>query len=377
MWDLATGSYTRIPVERSPVRTMALSPDGRRLVCGTDDAVLSIWDPELGEELLSLKGHNWNIVSLAVSPDGSAIASTSADGEIRIWEAQKAAKESLGIESICLGIRAAIRLAGSGYHEEAASQVQDLMASAETVTGAHAAHLHKVLAQIADRLRSGALAEADALLLEIRSTRSLVDEARALQGAFEDAIILYERAIAAARRSPEPDHEALTHARNGLGFILSVVGQPSKAEPLLREAVDGYEQLLGPLHENALGSLHHLADALAAQGRLPEAEQVFRDVLQRKRRVWGDHAGKTVMDLSRLCEILLLQDKHREAEPLIQELVDYDMNRLNSDEDYFRSSLLRLGQALVKRGQHSRGELLIHKAQTGKNVPLATQHMED
>ena len=67
------------------VTAVAWSPDGRRIVTGSYDATIRVWDAVTGEELLSLEHRHW-VRSVACSPDASRIAAGSDDG-VRVWDA--------------------------------------------------------------------------------------------------------------------------------------------------------------------------------------------------------------------------------------------------------------------------------------------------
>ena len=54
---------------------MAFSPDGKRLVSGSEDKTVKVWDAETGQETLTLKGHTGGVTSVAFSPDGKRIVS--------------------------------------------------------------------------------------------------------------------------------------------------------------------------------------------------------------------------------------------------------------------------------------------------------------
>ena len=65
---------------------VAISPDGKRIVSGSRDGTIKIWDATTGGELMILRGHESSVMSVAFSPDGKWIASGSTDETIRIWD---------------------------------------------------------------------------------------------------------------------------------------------------------------------------------------------------------------------------------------------------------------------------------------------------
>ena len=71
---------------------MAFSPDGQRVVSGSDDDTLKIWDANTGKELHMLKGHDDEVWSVAFSPDGQRIVSGSNDKTLKIWDASEEAE---------------------------------------------------------------------------------------------------------------------------------------------------------------------------------------------------------------------------------------------------------------------------------------------
>ncbi|MGD1907040.1 MAG: DnaJ domain-containing protein [Leptolyngbyaceae cyanobacterium] len=70
---------------KAAVSAMALTPDGSKLVTGSHDQTLKIWNPQMGRVLKTLKGHDRAICTVAVSGDGKLIASAGVDQTIRIW----------------------------------------------------------------------------------------------------------------------------------------------------------------------------------------------------------------------------------------------------------------------------------------------------
>jgi tRNA A-37 threonylcarbamoyl transferase component Bud32 len=91
--DLLTlkGHTGSIPGDRS----VAFSPDGKRLASASRDNTVKVLDAQTGQELLTLKGHTSWVWSVAFSPDGKRLASGSGEmastpkpGEVKVWDAQ-------------------------------------------------------------------------------------------------------------------------------------------------------------------------------------------------------------------------------------------------------------------------------------------------
>jgi WD40 repeat protein/serine/threonine protein kinase len=78
------------------VRSVAFSPDGKRIVTGSWDQTAKVWDAETGQELLTLQGHTAWVWSVAFSPDGKRIITGAGEwdrsgdlpGEAMVWDAE-------------------------------------------------------------------------------------------------------------------------------------------------------------------------------------------------------------------------------------------------------------------------------------------------
>ncbi|KIN98727.1 hypothetical protein M404DRAFT_61478, partial [Pisolithus tinctorius Marx 270] len=93
---VAVGGLKGWPVEQhvlhghtSFVNSVAFSPDGKRIVSGSWDETVRVWDVEGGVQIGSpLEGHTSYVNSVAFSPDGKKIVSGSRDKTVRFWDVE-------------------------------------------------------------------------------------------------------------------------------------------------------------------------------------------------------------------------------------------------------------------------------------------------
>jgi WD40 repeat protein len=70
------------------VNCMALSPNGKKLISGSNDKTVMIWDLTTGKALKTLKGHAWKVTSVNWNNDGRYAVSTGNEGETLVWDAE-------------------------------------------------------------------------------------------------------------------------------------------------------------------------------------------------------------------------------------------------------------------------------------------------
>jgi WD40 repeat protein/serine/threonine protein kinase len=134
-----------------PVRSVAFSPDGKRIATGTgrwpidvlsplpsaiEPGEARIWDAETGVEILNLRGHQAAVMGVTFSPDGRFVATASFDQTARMWDA-KTGKELFVLKSSSSWVHSVAfspdssRLASSNA---GAIQIWDTSTGQETLT---------------------------------------------------------------------------------------------------------------------------------------------------------------------------------------------------------------------------------------------------
>ena len=68
------------------VACVKFSSDGKRILSGSRDRTMRLWDANSGEEIRTFAGHqNW-ATAVAFSPDGKCALSASDDATIKLWD---------------------------------------------------------------------------------------------------------------------------------------------------------------------------------------------------------------------------------------------------------------------------------------------------
>jgi WD40 repeat protein len=74
--------------------SVALSSDGKRIgsgsglwnVNGLTENEVKVWDAASGRQLVTLRGHTGPVYCVAFSPDGKRLVTGSQDGTLRVWD---------------------------------------------------------------------------------------------------------------------------------------------------------------------------------------------------------------------------------------------------------------------------------------------------
>ncbi|MUN36473.1 NB-ARC domain-containing protein [Actinomadura litoris] len=87
IWDVNDGRLLRaLAGHDSTVRCCAVSRDGARVATGGDDRLIRLWASATGTSLGVLRGHDAAVRDCAFGPDGSWLVSVASDGVIRVWK---------------------------------------------------------------------------------------------------------------------------------------------------------------------------------------------------------------------------------------------------------------------------------------------------
>ena len=78
-----------LPHSSNWIRSLAFSPDGQTIASGSDDKLIEVWDLNTANRkylIVGWRAHKGAIHSLAFSPDGQTLASGSYDDTVKLWD---------------------------------------------------------------------------------------------------------------------------------------------------------------------------------------------------------------------------------------------------------------------------------------------------
>jgi WD40 repeat protein len=75
------------------VKAVAVTADGKRVISGSWDETVKVWNLETGEELFTLSGHSSYVQAVAVTADGNRVISGSWDKTVKVWNLETEKEE--------------------------------------------------------------------------------------------------------------------------------------------------------------------------------------------------------------------------------------------------------------------------------------------
>ena len=119
-------------------------------------------------------------------------------------------------------------------------------------------------------------------------------------GEYAKAEPLLQEALEVQEKVLGPEHPATATSLNNLAVLYGAMGEYAKAEPLYQEALRIRQKVLEPEHPDTATSLNNLASLYRAMGAYAKAEPLYQEALQILQKVFGPEHPNTVTSLENL-----------------------------------------------------------------------------
>ena len=88
LWDTDSGKELHCFNEGrlNDLGAVAFSPDGQRVLAGSRNGAIGLWDLNRKQFLQKFTGHNGQVRRVAFSPDGRLALSAGQDNTLRLWK---------------------------------------------------------------------------------------------------------------------------------------------------------------------------------------------------------------------------------------------------------------------------------------------------
>ena len=193
-----------------------------------------------------------------------------------------------------------------------------------------------------------------------------------LQGRLDEALPLYEQALALARATQAPTSDSVMFSALSVASVLCDRGEPARAVAELVPLRDALRAMRDPDPATQIRVLQNLALAQAQVARITPspaateaAERTAREALDLSASFHGDEHPTTFIIRDNLASLLQRSGKTQEARPLLEKSVQLGRRALAPSDPVLLRALNDLGQSMLASGDAAKAAPLIAEAELG------------
>ena len=219
------------------------------------------------------------------------------------------------------------------------------------------------------------LAEADNLLKQAAKLRS--------EKKSREAVALAERCAAIRKPLLGDSDAAYADALAWWGLLEQDLEDYTKAEPVLRQALDLRKSILGENHPDYVISLYNLAVAYAARQDYTKAEPMYRQAMKIQKQVAGESSIDYACSVDLLATLYHAMGDFTRAEPLYRQALEIRRQVLGEKHLDYADTLGRLAGLYHSTGDYVKAEPLYHQALeirkqvSGEDSPLYASSLSE
>ncbi len=194
------------------------------------------------------------------------------------------------------------------------------------------------------------------------------------QGDYAAARSLYERVLAAMRKTLGEKHPHTATALNGLGALYAAMNDSPMALLYYRQALAIDREVLGPMHPETGQALSNLGTQLLRQGDFKQAATCLEEALAISRKTYGERHVATANALNSLGGVYQKRKEYPRAQECFEQALAIRQDVLSPEHLDTAISLNNLAGVLHSRGDNVQARELYQQALQIRLDRLGTSH---
>jgi tetratricopeptide (TPR) repeat protein len=172
-----------------------------------------------------------------------------------------------------------------------------------------------------------------------------------------------------------PLGEMTLEAKNGLADTLVIMGQPARAEPLMRELVEDVRRVYGEEHAEMGIVLNNLGNALSdIPGKYDEAAEVYLQAADITRRTRGAFHPETATAYNNLGALYLKTRDWDKADAAFRQAIAIRTTAFGADHPHTAQAERSRAEALGRMGRLGEAERLLRNSVATYEQSLGPEH---
>ena len=203
------------------------------------------------------------------------------------------------------------------------------------------------------------------------------------QARHTEAEPLYQQALQIWEQALGPEHTKVASSLDGLANLYFDQGKYTEAEPLYQRALKIWEQALSPGNAAMSIPMSNLMILYRKQGKYDQAELLCQRMLSIRKQMWGSAHPRVAYSLISLADLYVRMGKYTQAEPLCQQALQIWEQTLSPEHPEIAYSLSNLASLYYEQGKHPEAEALyqqvlaIWEKQAGHDHLIRVTVLED
>jgi tetratricopeptide (TPR) repeat protein len=181
-------------------------------------------------------------------------------------------------------------------------------------------------------------------------------------GEYDEAKVLYERALAIARETLGSEHPIVAEGLEDLATIAYHMGDYDGSKVLHEQAIAIQEEALGPEHPYVASYLNNLANVHHARGDFDEAQLLYDRAFVLWKKTLGPEHPQLANSLNNLAMIRFARGDYDQAKVLYGQALVLSEKALGPEHPNLTTTLNNLALVHAATGTHEEGMALLERA---------------